>query len=77
MPKKKRKKSRKKPQMLSWYRSADNAVFAGVCGGLGHRLGINVTGLRFVVAIGTLFTWFPLIIYIVLWLILSPAYTTR
>ena len=72
---KKRKKN--KPVMLQWYRSADNAVFAGVCGGLGHRLGISVTGLRFVVAIATLFVWFPLIVYIVLWLILSPAYTTR
>ena len=80
MPKKlKRKKSKRKKRSLKlqWYRSADNAVFAGVCGGLGHKLGISVTGLRFVVAIGALFFWLPLCGYIILWLILQPAYTTR
>jgi len=73
----KKKKKINKPVMLQWYRSADDAVFAGVCGGLGHRLGVSVTGLRFVLAIATVFFWFPLLVYIVLWLILSPAYTTR
>ena len=80
MPKKpKRKKNRRKKRgiKLQWYRSADDAVFAGVCGGVGHKLNISVTGLRFVVAIGAFFFWLPLFGYIILWLILQPAYTTR
>ena len=55
------------------YRSSDEKVIAGVCAGLAHTLDLNMTGLRWVVALVTLFlSGVPAIVYIVLWAILKP-----
>lgn len=45
---------------------------AGVCGGLARKFGVNATGLRVLTVLTTLFlTGFPILIYIVLWLLLK------
>ena len=62
--------------MNNLYRSSDDRVIAGVCAGLAHRFGLSRTGLRWTVALVTLFlTGFPLIVYVVLWAILKPRPT--
>lgn len=59
------------------YRSSDEAVIAGVCAGLAHKFDLNITGLRWAVALVTLFlTGVPLIAYIVLWAVLKPRSTS-
>ena len=58
------------------YRSSDEKVIAGVCAGLAHTLDLNKTGLRWVVALVTLFlSGIPAIVYIVLWAILKARPT--
>ena len=58
------------------YRSSDEKVIAGVCAGLAHTLDLNETGLRWVVALVTLFlSGIPAIVYIVLWAILKARPT--
>lgn len=55
---------------------SDEKVIAGVCAGLAHKLDLNMTGLRWVVALVTLFlSGIPAIVYIVLWAILKPRPT--
>ena len=62
--------------MGKFYRSSDEKVIAGVCAGLAHRLDLNMTGLRWVVALVTLFlSGIPAIVYIVLWAILKARPT--
>lgn len=63
--------------MLNFYRSSDEKVIAGVCAGIARRLDLNVTGLRWVVALVTLFlTGVPAIAYLVLWAVLKPRSTS-
>ena len=63
--------------MNGLYRSSDDKVIAGVCAGLAHKLDLNVTGLRWVVALVTLFlTGVPAIVYLVLWAVLKPRPTS-
>ena len=63
--------------MGKFYRSSDEKVIAGVCAGLAHTLDLNKTGLRWVVALVTLFlSGIPVIVYIVLWAILKARPTT-
>ena len=51
-------------------------MVAGVCAGLAHTLDLNKTGLRWIVALVTLFlSGIPAIVYIVLWAILKPRPT--
>ena len=58
------------------YRSSDEKGIAGVCAGLAHTLDLNMTGLRWVVALVTLFlSGIPAIVYIVLWAILKARPT--
>ena len=58
------------------YRSCDEKVIAGVCAGLAHRFDLNVTGLRWVVALVTFFlSGVPAIIYCILWAILKDRST--
>ena len=58
------------------YRSSDEKVIAGVCAGLAHRFDLNVTGLRWVVALVTFFlSGVPAIVYLVLWAILKARPT--
>lgn len=62
--------------MSNLYRSSDEKVIAGVCAGLAHTLDLNKTGLRWVVALVTLFlSGIPAIVYIVLWAILKARPT--
>ena len=51
-------------------------MITGVCAGLAHALDLNITGLRWVVALVTLFlSGIPAIVYLVLWAILKPRQT--
>ena len=51
-------------------------MIAGVCAGLAYALDLNMTGLRWVVALVTLFlSGIPAIVYIVLWAILKARPT--
>ena len=62
--------------MGKFYRSSDEKMVAGVCAGLAHRLDLNMTGLRWVVALVTLFlSGIPASVYIVLWAILKSRPT--
>ena len=54
------------------YRSSSNKVIAGVCGGLAEKYGLNVTGLRWVVALVSFFlSGAPVIAYLILWAVLK------
>ena len=54
--------------MDGFYRSSDDKIIAGVCAGLAHKFDLNVTGLRWVVALVTLFlSGVPVIVYAILW----------
>jgi len=58
------------------YRSSNEKVIAGVCAGIAHKCDLNVTGLRWVVALVTLFlSGFPVILYVILWAVLKPRPT--
>jgi phage shock protein PspC (stress-responsive transcriptional regulator) len=62
--------------MDNLYRSSDEVVIAGVCAGLAHRFDLNVTGLRWAVALVTLFlSGIPLVVYAVLWAVLKQRST--
>ena len=62
--------------MDNLYRSSDEGVIAGVCAGLAHKFDLSATGLRWAVALVTLFlSGVPLIAYAVLWAILKPQST--
>ena len=62
--------------MKNLYRSSDEKVIAGVCSGIAHKLDLNVTGVRWVLSLVTLFlTGVPAIVYIVLWVILKERPT--
>ena len=62
--------------MKNLYRSSDEKVIAGVCAGIAHKLDFNVTGVRWTVALVTLFlTGVPFIVYLVLWAILKERPT--
>ena len=60
----------------SLYRSSDDRIIAGVCGGIAHRFDLNATGLRWATALVTLFlSGFPAIVYLVLWIVLKDHAT--
>ena len=62
--------------MDGFYRSSDDKIIAGVCAGLAHKFDLNVTGLRWVVALVTLFlSGVPVIVYAILWAIVKPRPT--
>lgn len=55
-------------------RSTDNAVFAGICGGLAEHLGWSPFRLRMVWVLATIFTAFAgLILYLALWYLMPKA----
>ena len=63
--------------MENFYRSSDEKVIAGVCAGIARRLDLNVTGLRWVVALAALFlTGLPALVYLVLWAVLKERPTS-
>lgn len=59
-----------------WYKSIDDKVLAGVCSGLAHKFDVSPLALRLVTVLLSLFLLFPILLYIVLWLIL-PFRATR
>jgi phage shock protein PspC (stress-responsive transcriptional regulator) len=59
----------------SLYKSTDDKVFGGVCGGLGHKWNVSPTGLRIVFVILGLVYLIGLIIYVALWIILKGVPT--
>ena len=62
--------------MNNLYRSSDERVIAGVCSGIAHKLDLNVTGLRWVVALTTLFLpGIPALVYVALWAVLKERST--
>ncbi|MGN0855757.1 MAG: PspC domain-containing protein [Kiritimatiellia bacterium] len=62
--------------MANLYRSSDEKVIAGVCAGIAHRLDLNITGLRWVVVLVTLFlSGLPAVAYCVLWAVLKERTT--
>lgn len=57
---------------MSLYRSSSNKVVAGVCGGIAEAMDLNATGVRWVVALVTLFlTGVPALAYLILWAVLK------
>ena len=63
--------------MNNLYRSSDEKLIAGVCAVLAHHFDFNKTGLRWLVAIVTLFfSGVPAIVYLVLWCILKERQTS-
>lgn len=65
--------------MDSLYRSSDEKVVAGVCAGIAHKFDLNKTGLRWVVALVTLFTsvtTLPFVAYAILWAVLKERPTS-
>jgi Putative stress-responsive transcriptional regulator len=55
-------------QQLS--RSATDKMIAGVCGGVARSFGIDPTLVRVVWALASVFFFFPIAVYLVLWLVL-------
>ena len=57
-------------------KSSDEKVILGVCAGIAHTLDLNKTGLRWVVAMVTLFlSGVPVVVHIILWAILTARPT--
>lgn len=59
-----------------FYRSSDDKILAGVCAGLAHKWNVSRAGLRFATFLVTFFFGFPLLIYIVCWIVF-PARPTK
>lgn len=53
-----------------WYRSREDRMIAGVCGGLARHFGVSVTALRLAFVIFTLFVFWGAIVYAALWVIM-------
>ena len=54
-------------------RSRDNRMIGGVCGGVAEYLNMDPTLVRILTAVITLFTFVPLVIYVVAMLLLPEA----
>jgi phage shock protein PspC (stress-responsive transcriptional regulator) len=62
--------------MNRFYRSSDEKMIAGVCGGLAHYFDLNAIGMRWVLVLVSFFlTGFPVLVYAVLWMILKSRPT--
>lgn len=55
------------------FRSEDNRVLAGVCGGIGEYFNIDPSIIRLVLVLITLFGGGGVLIYLVLWLVIPSA----
>lgn len=58
-----------------WNRSTSDRVIAGVCGGIGRRLGVDPVILRVVVVVLTFFSGAGLVLYAAAWLFLPSDQT--
>lgn len=57
--------------MSALYRSKQNRIIAGVCGGIAEQTGMKAVGVRVIFAILALFFGITIIVYILMWLILE------
>ncbi len=65
-----RKKSRTNSKVKRLYRSGQNKVIAGVCGGIGEYLGVDPTIVRLVWVL-SFFVWGAgLLAYLLAWLVM-------
>lgn len=55
-----------------WRRARDGRMIAGVCAGLARHFGISVTALRLAFVILTIFAFWGIVVYAVLWIIMPP-----
>ncbi len=51
------------------YRSRTNKLLAGVCGGLGKYFKIDPVFIRIIFAVGIIWNFFTIIVYLLMWLI--------
>ena len=52
------------------YRSPDNRMIGGVCGGLAEYLGVDPTVVRLIMALVTFVGGMSLLVYLLMWLII-------
>src|SRR5579885_3411686 len=52
------------------YRSRSNRMIGGVCAGLAYHLGMDPTVMRLLTVVLTFFAGFPLLAYIVAWVVI-------
>ncbi len=55
------------------YRSRNDKMIGGVCGGLGEFLGVDPTLVRLAFVILAIFGGSGILLYIIAWLIIPPA----
>lgn len=55
------------------YRSRDERIIAGICGGLAEFFGLEVSRIRLALLLLILFAGLSLWVYIILWLIIPNA----
>lgn len=53
------------------YRSRQNRIIAGVCGGIAENIKVRAVGVRVIFAILSLFYGLAVVVYILAWLILK------
>ena len=69
-------RNERKVALKKFYRSSDEKVVAGVCAGLARYFDLNLVGLRWVVALVTLFaSGIPAILYAMAWAVLKERPT--
>ncbi|MDP1573444.1 MAG: PspC domain-containing protein [Coxiellaceae bacterium] len=61
--------SKKTKQYQKLYRSQDDRMIAGVCGGLAEHFGIDPTWMRLIFIVFALLGGFAFLLYLILWLI--------
>lgn len=72
------KKSEKKSTSTAkrLFRDTDNAILGGVATGIANYFSVDPTFVRLAFVVGTFFSGFGALVYIVLWVIVPPARTT-
>lgn len=66
----------RKVALKRFYRSSDEKIVGGVCAGLARYFDLNLTGLRWVVSLVTLFlSGIPLILYVMAWAVFKEQPT--
>jgi phage shock protein PspC (stress-responsive transcriptional regulator) len=67
--------SKKSSKTKRLYRDTDDKIIGGVCSGIGHYLGIDPLWVRLLFIV-LFFGGFPIIAYLILWIIVPEAATT-
>lgn len=62
---------RRRRALTEWYRSADDKMVAGVCGGIARELGVPTAIVRLAFVLMTVLNFgFGLLVYAVLWIVM-------